>query len=78
VNPEQQLALLQAFAKSKQYEFQGFKAMWLLSHPETEEPVPVVVEPVAEPAVPQVVAEVPVEEEKPKRKRKAAEEDAST
>jgi hypothetical protein len=56
MNTERRLALLEAFAKSKSYEFQGFRVRWLEQHPEPEEP--------------EVVAEPVVAEEKPKRKRK--------
>lgn len=36
-NLERHIALLEAFARSKGYEFNGFKAQWLLAHPETED-----------------------------------------
>lgn len=38
MNSEQRLALLEAFAKSKQYEFNGFTVKWFEEHPEPVEP----------------------------------------
>ena len=68
LKPENRLALLEAFARSKGYEFRGFTAIWLVGHPEAAEPEPiVVVESIPEVAVPTVEAPV---EEKPKRRRR--------
>jgi hypothetical protein len=66
LNPEKRLELLEAFASSKPAEFDGFTAAWLEQHPEPAAEEPTVVTALVEP--------IPVEEEKPKRKRKTTEE----
>jgi len=69
MNPEYKLAMLEAFAHSKEYEFHGFQQRWLEAHPEPTEPVAVELVAEATPEVP-VEPEPEVVEEKPKAKSK--------
>ena len=79
LKPENRLALLEAFARSKGYEFRGFTAIWLVGHPEAaEDPVvvapPEVATPIPEPVVDERFQSDPdatlTFTEKPKRRRR--------